>query len=123
MAELLAVGWWSEEDGAYVIRHHGQYQRTKADVLRQQEANQRNGARGGRPRKPPREQAPDLTGNPVAYPVASQKGQDRPGEGRATTDGRKHARVSQPLSARPGRPLAARGPASADPLPRMRLAS
>ncbi|GAA3172739.1 hypothetical protein GCM10010531_27830 [Blastococcus jejuensis] len=50
--ELLAVGWWSDDGDAYVIRHHGTYQRTREQVLAQQTANAENGRRGGRPRKP-----------------------------------------------------------------------
>lgn len=58
-AELLAVGWWTDDGQVYVIRHHAVYQRRRADVLAQQQANAANGRRGGRPRKP-REQAADL---------------------------------------------------------------
>ncbi|RZU32710.1 hypothetical protein [Blastococcus saxobsidens] len=53
--ELLAVGWWSEDGDVYVIRHHGDYQRTREQVLAQQSANASNGKKGGRPRKVPRE--------------------------------------------------------------------
>lgn len=53
--ELLAVGWWSDDGDAYVIRHHGDYQRTREQVLAQQSANASNGKKGGRPRKVPRE--------------------------------------------------------------------
>jgi hypothetical protein len=52
VAELLDAGWWSDEGDHYVIRHHGSYQRTREQVLKQQAANQRNGAKGG---KAPRE--------------------------------------------------------------------
>ncbi len=52
VAELLAVGWWSDDGHAYVIRHHADYQRTREQVVAQQEANRRNGRRGGRPPKP-----------------------------------------------------------------------
>ena len=51
VGELLAVGWWSDDGDAYVIRHHGTYQRTREQVLAQQSANAENGRRGGRPRK------------------------------------------------------------------------
>ncbi len=60
VAELLEVGWWSEDGDEYVIRHHAQYQRSREAVLKQQEANERNGRKGGRPRGKPREQAPRL---------------------------------------------------------------
>ena len=58
--ELVAVGWWSDEGGSYVIRHHAAYQRTREQVLAQQEANAENGRKGGRPPKVPREQASSL---------------------------------------------------------------
>ncbi len=54
--ELLDTGWWSDDGDAYVIRHHAVYQRTREEVLRQQETNRSNGRKGGRPPKP-REQA------------------------------------------------------------------
>jgi hypothetical protein len=41
---------------AYVIVHQSRYQRTKEAVVRQHEVNRENGAKGGRPPKPPREQ-------------------------------------------------------------------
>lgn len=58
--ELADVGWWSDEGDAYVIRHHAIYQRTREAVLKQQAANEANGRKGGRPRKP-REQVSDLS--------------------------------------------------------------
>lgn len=51
-AELVSVGWWTDEGDHYVIRHHGAYQRTREQVLAQQAANTDNGRKGGRPRKP-----------------------------------------------------------------------
>ncbi len=60
VAELVETGWWSDDGDAYVVRHHAQYQRSREAVLKQQEANERNGRKGGRPRGKPREQAPRL---------------------------------------------------------------
>jgi hypothetical protein len=54
-AELVACDWWADLGDVYVIRHHGVYQRDRAAVLRQQEVNQANGAKGGRLSKPSRE--------------------------------------------------------------------
>jgi hypothetical protein len=51
---LVGVGWWTEEGDAYVIRHHATYQRTREQVLQQQEVNRQNGGKGGRPAKPKR---------------------------------------------------------------------
>lgn len=45
--ELVSVGWWTDAGEHYVIRHHAVYQRTRDQVLRQQEANRKNGRRGG----------------------------------------------------------------------------
>lgn len=53
--ELVACGWWADEGDRYRIRHHGSYQRSRDVVLKLQERNQRNGVRGGRPPKVPRE--------------------------------------------------------------------
>ncbi len=55
VAELVAGGWWREVEDGYVIQHHGSYQRTREAVLKQQVANEENGRKGGRPRKPGRE--------------------------------------------------------------------
>lgn len=56
--ELVAAGWWNDVDDHYVINHHAAYQRTREAVLKQQEINQRNGVKGGRPKGPPRERTP-----------------------------------------------------------------
>jgi hypothetical protein len=56
--ELLAAGWWRDSGDHYEIVHHGVYQRSREAILKQQEANQRNGAKGGRPKGPPRERPP-----------------------------------------------------------------
>jgi hypothetical protein len=57
-SELVAAGWWRDTGNHYAIVHHAAYQRTREAVLKQQEANQKNGRKGGRP---PREQAVDIT--------------------------------------------------------------
>lgn len=54
--ELLEAGFWQDLGTCYLISHHAQYQRTRAAVIAQQEANQRNGSKGGRPKGKPREQ-------------------------------------------------------------------
>jgi hypothetical protein len=80
--ELLATGWWTEESDHYLIRHHGMYQRTREQVLKQQEVNQRNGKRGGRP---PREQAkrPTPKTESVSESVSESKTErDRTGQDR-----------------------------------------
>ncbi|MDT0353729.1 hypothetical protein [Pseudonocardia charpentierae] len=59
--ELLAVGWWAQDGDVYVIRHHAQYQPTREEVLNRQAVNAANGRKGGRPRKPPRERASEIT--------------------------------------------------------------
>lgn len=60
--ELLATGWWSDLGSHYAIRHHATYQRTREQVLKQQEANAQNGRKGGRPPKPkPPQETQSLT--------------------------------------------------------------
>lgn len=44
--ELLDAGFWVDDSDAYVIRHHARYQRTREQVLKQQETNKANRARG-----------------------------------------------------------------------------
>ncbi|HEY1838607.1 MAG TPA: hypothetical protein VGG53_00025 [Mycobacterium sp.] len=82
--ELVAVGWWRDEGEHYVIVHHALYQRTREVALKLQERNQRNGARGGRPPKIPRERfAPHETqvGTQMETDVETQ----RVGSGRVRT--------------------------------------
>lgn len=55
--ELVAAGWWIDEGDHYVIRHHACYQRTREQVLKQQEVNRANRAKGRA--RPVREQAAD----------------------------------------------------------------
>jgi uncharacterized caspase-like protein len=49
VSELLDGSWWKDEGDHYLIQHHGIYQRTRAQVIKQQEANRLNGRQGGRP--------------------------------------------------------------------------
>ena len=72
--ELVGCGWWSDEADAYVIRHQGMYQRTREQVLAQQEANRKNGRRGGRP---PRK----------ARPLETESVSESPSEPRTRRDG------------------------------------
>jgi hypothetical protein len=58
--ELVDCGWWVDDGDAYVIVHHGAYQRTSEQVLKQQERSRINGKAGGRPTGVPREQAARL---------------------------------------------------------------
>lgn len=50
--ELLDGGWWTDTGACYRIVHHAAYQRTRAQVIKQQEAAKANGKLGGRPGKP-----------------------------------------------------------------------
>jgi hypothetical protein len=94
-AELVTIGWWTDEGDAYLIVHHGIYQRPRQRVLKQQEVNQENGRKGGRPSGPPRERAPRRPRNAAAQKTDSLTdsqselptkrdgtGQDRPGLGK-----------------------------------------
>jgi len=45
--ELVAAGWWRDDDTVYLIVHHAIYQRAREAVLKQQDANQKNGQKGG----------------------------------------------------------------------------
>ncbi len=55
--ELVAVGWWTDDGDAYVIRHHGGYQPTREAVLARQAVNAANGKKGGRPKGSARERS------------------------------------------------------------------
>ena len=105
VAELLAVGWWSEDGDGYVIRHHGTYQRPKEMVVRLQEVATKNGKKGGRP---PREQAPrNPAANPAANPRVNPQGQARTGQGSKTeppTEVEPESTTSWPPVTTPGRP-------------------
>jgi len=92
VAELVEIGWWSDAGEFYLIRHHANYQRSREDVIKQQAANAANGRRGGRPRKPPREQASELTtSSPETQsltdsPSESTTERDRTGQDRTGLD-------------------------------------
>ncbi len=80
--DLLSAGWWSDEGDHYLIRHHACYQRTREQVLKQQEVNQNNGKKGGRPRGSAREQSTNLT--PETHSVSesvSESKTERDGSG------------------------------------------
>jgi hypothetical protein len=70
--ELLDAGYWSDLGTAYVIRHHAQYQRLREAVIRQQEANAANGAKGGRPREQVRELKTEPLTQSVAEPLTER---------------------------------------------------
>lgn len=78
--ELTACGWWSRDDEAevFILRYHLCYQRTREQVMKQQEANKANGARGGRRRGPGRER---LDTQSVSESVSESLG-ERDGTGR-----------------------------------------
>ncbi len=78
VSELLGTGYWTQNGDHYVIRHHAQYQRSREDVVAQQAANRANGRKGGRPRKPPREQAQE-THSVSDPPRETGTERDRPG--------------------------------------------
>lgn len=88
--ELLSCGWWTEAGDVYMIRHHAQYQRLREAVVAQQEANVKNGAKGGRPRNP-REQASAVTSKPSETQSGSEPlsgsgtERDRTGQNRTGT--------------------------------------
>jgi hypothetical protein len=75
--ELVAAGWWRDEGDHYAVIHHAAYQRSREAVLKQQEANQKNGRRGGRP---PREQASELK------PAETESGSGSLGESKTERD-------------------------------------
>jgi hypothetical protein len=83
--ELVNAGWWRETGNHYEIVHHATYQRSRDAVLKQQEANQKNGRKGGRP---PREQANDLPKTqPASESVSdSETERDRTGQARSSTE-------------------------------------
>jgi hypothetical protein len=93
ITELLAAGWWALDGDVYVIRHHAQYQRTREDVLNRQAVNTANGRKGGRPSKPPRERASEITAETQlvtdslsdSRTEGERKGQDQEGKYYAPT--------------------------------------
>lgn len=84
--ELVAVGWWTEDGDAYVIRHHGGYQPTREAVLTRQAKNAENGRKGGRPPKAGRERSemPSPETQSVTEPLSESR-THRDGTGRDRT--------------------------------------
>ena len=110
--ELVANGWWRDDGDAYVIVHHGCYQRTREQVLNQQEVNQQNAQKGGRPKGPPRERAPrkphkkketDSVSDSVSRPAertdsVSDSSTERDGTGQDRETGVRPVEKSEPVS-------------------------
>jgi len=97
--ELLAVGWWSRIADTYVIRHQATYQRTREQVVRQQEANAVNGRKGGRPSLP---KPPGETQSVSDSLSDSQTQGDRTGQGSSTdADEQKWGDVAEHLRTPP----------------------
>ena len=89
VAELVDAGYWADDGDSYVIRHHGTYQRTREEVLHQQEVNSRNGAKGGRPPKAGRERWPTETDS-LTDSLSDSKSEsetERDGTGLASREG------------------------------------
>lgn len=88
--ELVDCGWWKDEGGNYRIVHHGRYQRDRTAVVKQQEANRKNGRRGGRRPGPVREQAVDIQQEQETDSLSDSlserdgTGQDGPGQEEVT---------------------------------------
>jgi hypothetical protein len=98
--EVLDHGFWVDEGDHYRIRHHAAYQRSREDVIKLQERNQRNGKAGGRPRKAPREVW--VEGQPETQMGSQMETQgDRTGQDRAL-EGKGRARK---VPGQPGPPL------------------
>jgi hypothetical protein len=94
--ELVNAGWWRDNGDHYLIVHHGAYQRTRDDVVLRQESSRRNGQKGGRPKGPPREQAPrkrshpNLLANPLDNPDSNPMGSSGIAENNTETQSLTH---------------------------------
>lgn len=97
--ELVAIGWWTDDGATYTVRHHAGYQISREGVLKLQERNRKNGAKGGRPKKsePPDNPDGNPRGNPDGNPTGNPEGRDGTGTGRATTEG-DHKRADEQIS-------------------------
>lgn len=92
VAELVAAGFWREHGDGCLIVHHGLYQRTREQVVKRQEANRRNGAKGGRPVKPTESDVDVSETQSVSESVSEspphrdRTGQDRTSPRKSVTD-------------------------------------
>lgn len=82
VAELVDVGWWSDEGDHYLIRHHARYQREKEQVLKIQQRNQKNGATGGRPAREQAQQISRETQSVTQVGSQMETQRDRTGQAR-----------------------------------------
>lgn len=73
-AELVDRGWWTDEGDHYLIRHHAIYQRTAEQVVKQQQANKANRAKGKA--RPVREQAPPASAETTVSDESSDESSD-----------------------------------------------
>ena len=81
--ELVANGYWTDEDDHLLIRHHGCYQRTREQVQKQQEANKRNRAKGRA--RPVREQANGIHETQQVDDLSDDSSDERDRTGQART--------------------------------------
>lgn len=72
LKELLDGGWAIDLGEHIEVIFHAQWQRTREQQLGIEDRNKKNGAKGGRPRKPKTEPPPD--GNPSGNPDGNPTG-------------------------------------------------
>ena len=102
VAELLAVGYWTDEGDTYRVVHHSEHQRTREEAVKLQERNRQNGAKGGRPPKSPKPRNnPD--GNPDGNPEGEERsGKAHLGEGSSEIESEEFCRICGGLEVESG---------------------